>query len=181
MIKDITMTKPLALKRQIDLMEQAPYVMNRVARVIGTRERAWFTAQIDKPVRPSPRPFIWSLDKAANERGRRGYFARVKSGQIKTANGRYIRTGKMKKSAFVDVNLRQLTGLISMGFRGEGAQGADYVYGLRQIPGHKAYPRLAVLAEKSAERQSKQFNITWRVYNATGDAGKAIEASRGVA
>lgn len=177
MISAVTQTKPVSLKRQRDLAQQSPYVMNRFARVMVRRERAWFHKQIDKPVRKPPDPFIWSHDGAANLRARKWYFAAIRDERIKTENGRYKRTGKMKKSAFVDANLRNLDGLVTMGFRGEGSEGANYVYGPRQIPGHRAYPRLSTLATKSAERQSRQSNTFWRVYNATGNVGEAIEAS----
>lgn len=178
MIQAVTQTKPLSLQRQIDLVAQSPYVMNRVAKVIVRRERDWFQKQIDKTVRPSPRPFIWSEDKAANNRARKWYFRAIREGRIETEGGRYKRTGKMKKSAFVDGNLKQYEGLVTMGFRGEGSEGAEYVYGLRQIPGHRAYPRLSRLAERSGERQSRQFNRFWTTYNETGNVGKAIESSK---
>lgn len=179
MISAITQTKPVSLKRQRELVAQSPYVMNRFARVMVKRERSWFVKRIDKPVRLAPRPFVWSNDAAANNRARKWYFAAIRDGRIETVNGRYKRTDKMKKSAFVDANLKNLEGLTTMGFRGEGSEGADYVYGLRQIPGHKAYPRLSALAEKSGERQSVQFNTFWRAYNETGNVGDAIEKSLG--
>jgi hypothetical protein len=55
---------------------------------------------------PPPRDnskFVWSLDPVKNRRGQRGFFARVRSGEIQTDGKHSIRQGKPPYGAKVDV------------------------------------------------------------------------------
>lgn len=82
----------------------------------------------------SPR-FVWSNNRAANERARRWWFANAD--KFPSRNGYYARTGKLQRAWRVDVVLERGRVLIRAV---NDNRGASYVYGrprVQQVPGHK--------------------------------------------
>lgn len=96
----LRVTGPLAdLLPEGSLQRAAVYRVLRDEIVPYVRSRVIETIVPEPPRRgPGSPPYVWSRDKAANERGRRGYFARVRDGRIATRNGYYQRSGDLARN-----------------------------------------------------------------------------------
>lgn len=81
---------------------------------------------------PSVHPFVWSYNKAANDRARRWWFMAIDKGLVRTDGVRYVRSGELGESweMIYDASNGTITFFNS-------ADGAGYVIGDRQIPGHR--------------------------------------------
>ena len=94
---------------------------------------------------PSKRPWGgWSTNPQANERARRKYFAMVRSGEVQTRNGRYVRTGGYAKSWVVQGGYSRGGFVLTAAsnYRGAIFVGGTLAKDLRRarrtkIPGHK--------------------------------------------
>ena len=113
-------------------------------------------------------PFIWSYNPAAQARGRRGYFAKLKSeGKYKPNGGRYKRTGKLERNATVR--------FIKLDNGGEfqllhDADAWDYVYGEKQVPSHylTGWAHEDDVMTEEANTLSSQIKPDWYFVN-TGE------------
>jgi hypothetical protein len=95
-------------------------------------------------------PYVWSLNKDANDRARKWYFRQLALGKIPTDGQRYQRTGAM-------LDAFEITTLFSNNAIGlevvNSAPGVDYVMGERQIYGHKqtGWPKFEVIDEQFSD------------------------------
>lgn len=94
------------------LLKQADRMIGEV--VTGTVNR--HGDEYLQPIRqadpgPSQHGGRWSTDPAANARGRRGYWARVRSGQIRAnpLTGAYIRSGNLMRQWQLTANVNKVT------------------------------------------------------------------------
>jgi hypothetical protein len=101
--------------------------------------------------------FIWSLDKQANERARRWWFANRKG------QGAYQRRGKnggLVSQFDLQTNIASANGFITIINK---AKGAKYVFGDSQIPSHRltGHPRLNVAAAELGVELSTRLGKLW--------------------
>jgi len=142
-----------------------------LGRVIKANERRFtqrlqeiFAASEPSPVTASP--YVWSRDKASNDKARRWYFAnKVPKG---SKGGHYQRTGKLLKSYGIQVNvLRDENNIIVTNF----ANAEMYVLGERQIYGHErtGWPkRDDIIANYAIEFQDALVDIWITVIDGLG-------------
>jgi hypothetical protein len=135
-------TDTSGLTGYVDLLKQAPRMVEMV--VSGTVEknqRRYLDAMHQLDPGPSQHRGRWSTDPAANARARRGYWARVRRGEIRAnpITGAYIRTGELARGWRLVAN-KNFTTLFNP------AQASAFVYtfgaivarGGRPNPGHIA-------------------------------------------
>jgi hypothetical protein len=82
--------------------------------------------------------FVWSLQRAANERARRWWWANLRAGTIPTDGSHYLRSGLISSSWQNEIFIQGDT-VVLLIFNP--ADGAEYVYGSpeqTQVPGHAA-------------------------------------------
>jgi hypothetical protein len=80
--------------------------------------------------------FVWSLNRAANARARRWWFANLRAGNIPTDGQHYLRSGVIENSWQNEIFLDGDEVVLSFF---NPADGAEYVYGSpeqTQVPGH---------------------------------------------
>lgn len=96
-------------------------------------------------VRKTPKPrtsssprFIWSRDKAAQDRARRWWFAAIARGEIPTNGQNYQRTGQLQRAWKIEVTRKGTTLTLIAANNNRGAVYVYGDYGRPQIPGHRA-------------------------------------------
>ena len=87
-----------------------------------------------EPSQRAVHTFVWSHDKAANDRARRKYFYLINSGQVNTDGYGYVRNGGYANSWRVEIDQNGTEYSISV-FSTFPA--SKFVGGLRQVPGHE--------------------------------------------
>lgn len=86
-------------------------------------------------------PFIWSHDPQANRRAQIKYIIMVRRGEVQTANGHYVRDGKLQAGYTVGVLISDQAAAL---FVSNPYKGRKWVVGKFQIPSHaKIYPKEA--------------------------------------
>lgn len=127
-------------KRIDGLIDFAQHYPNRVATVVQTtfneKSPELLTLLQASPQRRAVHPFVWSLNPVRNERGRRGFWARVRSGEIKTDGYGYLRTGGLAAAYAVDVTV--VDNEVLTFIRNKANRSYRYTKGAWQIPGHVA-------------------------------------------
>lgn len=117
-------------------IKESPALINNAMKMVRRRGLKRLRERTQAMPEQSPLPFIWSLDPKAQARARAYWFAvRVPRG---SKGGRYKRRGKAGGLITKWELLFELTrdeGSITLVNIGEGAQ---YVYGPRQVPSHTA-------------------------------------------
>jgi hypothetical protein len=110
--------------------------------------------------RQSALPFVWSLDPAANARGRRWWFANYVAKQPKGRRKRYKRSGALAAGWKIVFDAR--SGTIRATHPDE--RGVRYTQAERQVPSHAKtkWRRIDILAPKEAERASEELRKFWR-------------------
>jgi len=138
------------LREALRRLEQTPEIIREAAVFAVERSSNPALGALRFIPRPSVHPFKWSDDPAANERGRRGYFARVARGEIRTDGNRYRRSGALADAWTSDV---ESSGTRLVARLRNPSPGARFVYGdangRGQIPGHDrtGWPDFAPVAE----------------------------------
>lgn len=106
-----------------------------------------------------PRPAVHSFG-FATPKSRRWYFAALRQGLIPTDGKRYKRRGVMLKAWKITIKPTLEGGEAVLENSQEGAQ---YVYGPRQVPGHKitGWPSIETLQEKYQAQLNDVAIETW--------------------
>lgn len=134
---------------------RSPGLVGTLTKRSVAREKARLREQLlDEPASPAL-PFVWSLDEDANARARAWYFANKATG----TGGRYPRTGALIEAYEFEVDVNNADGIITIT---NDAEGAEFVIGDRQVPGHAdTWPRLEETAFEASERLTDILIENW--------------------
>lgn len=140
---------------------QAPRLMRAGAQVVVRRERRDIRADLERKVRKPRHPFIWSPVPMKQNAARRWWYRAVRLGIVKSANGRYVRSGSILRGWKLVSNLNDFDGLITIQ---NNAPGAEWVVGMKQVPSHakSGYPRIDKVAMRSRNRIDPKLRALWR-------------------
>lgn len=139
-----------ALMAQADAARVSPQLMANGMKLLVRRNRKKYLKRLQRKPPQGPLPFIWSHDPDAQRRARGFWYAvRVpKSSQ----GGRYVRQEPgLAEQWEVITKVDEKGGVFYAQNEGDGA---DYVYGERQVPGHVLWPN----AEKEAAIMSEEMS-----------------------
>ncbi len=154
------------LDEQVQQVSTAVLLMNALQRGrvkdVEARVKQILSAPQDLPALP----FIWSSDPAAQNRGRRGYFAKLKrEGKYNPNGGRHERTGDLERATEVHFYEVENGGFYQLE---NGAPGAEFVITQeKQVPSHylTGWQTVDEAVEKEAATLSLQIQNDWYTVN----------------
>lgn len=148
-------------------VQRAPVVMAYLAERRTRQVRPLILKDAKTSDRRPFHPFIWSLNKAAQGRALRWWFAN-KAEKRGKGKGRYPRTGGMDKATQVTGFFGVEGGRITLG---NPRPGSEFVFGDRQVPSfQRIHPYFRDVADKWRPIVSKGLTEDW--YTATRGTGK---------
>lgn len=106
-------------------------------------------------------PFIWSNDPAAQARGRRGYFAKLRrEGKLNKGGGRHERTGALEDATHVEFIEEENGGRFDLTNQ---SSAWDYVYSQKQVPSHylTGWPQEENIIDEEAATLQHQIIDDW--------------------
>lgn len=125
-------------KSHDEITEHVQNVTDRFEALVQIRvneNRPDFQQSVRPPDNLPDLPFIWSNNREAQLRARRWWLAHLREmGLLNAAGGRYQRTGEMVKGWDLRLTLSGDGGQVDSF---NNANGAEFVYGDRQVPSHK--------------------------------------------
>jgi hypothetical protein len=139
-----------------------------IAKMVNHNLTPFVELKVDQHLRTVPPPrdntkFVWSFNRAANQRARRWWFDAIKRGVINTDGEHYIRSGEIPNAWETEIIINTNEILLRIF---NPAPGAERVYGspeINQVPGHAFTGWTNILAFTTQIEQGVfRLEVGWR-------------------